>query len=382
MYVLPFGQMSLWGATVITNLLSAIPWLGKSLVEWIIITKLYLMFFLYLIFFRENTYLHLFHIFWSLENIIINKYLLYRNNIKTYINEIIYKNRLDVLFSNSLITIGKISPNAFKKGRKHILDKSKFLNIPYSFLSMLIGLIDGDGHISITETSKGYIKIYLVLSLNIRDLPLLQYINSIIDIGKVNSYPKFKVKDTCKLVINKTDLQDIFFPLMKYHNLFFITKERRKQYDKALYIMENNIIFYKDIPDNILTYNPLLLKSKDYMKLKYFNNWIVGFTIAEGSFLVKNNNDACFQLRQRVDINLFEALKRVFMTNRKIGLDKNNLYCMLSVSSKTDIQNVINYFSFSGNHPLLGYQLIRYEKWLQYLKRSNRYQDLKYSIYI
>jgi ubiquinol-cytochrome c reductase cytochrome b subunit len=34
-YVLPFGQMSLWGATVITNLLSAIPWLGKSLVEFV-----------------------------------------------------------------------------------------------------------------------------------------------------------------------------------------------------------------------------------------------------------------------------------------------------------------------------------------------------------
>ena len=28
-------QMSLWGATVITNLLSAIPWLGKSLVEFV-----------------------------------------------------------------------------------------------------------------------------------------------------------------------------------------------------------------------------------------------------------------------------------------------------------------------------------------------------------
>lgn len=27
--------MSLWGATVITNLLSAIPWLGKSLVEFV-----------------------------------------------------------------------------------------------------------------------------------------------------------------------------------------------------------------------------------------------------------------------------------------------------------------------------------------------------------
>nr|AAP42543.1 cytochrome b [Proechimys guyannensis] len=34
-YVLPWGQMSFWGATVITNLLSAIPYIGPSLVEWI-----------------------------------------------------------------------------------------------------------------------------------------------------------------------------------------------------------------------------------------------------------------------------------------------------------------------------------------------------------
>nr|YP_010373835.1 cytochrome b [Arocatus melanocephalus]UPI55362.1 cytochrome b [Arocatus melanocephalus] len=34
-YVLPWGQMSLWGATVITNLLSAIPYLGNMLVKWL-----------------------------------------------------------------------------------------------------------------------------------------------------------------------------------------------------------------------------------------------------------------------------------------------------------------------------------------------------------
>nr|YP_009116509.1 cytochrome b [Zinaida nascens]AJD80550.1 cytochrome b [Zinaida nascens] len=34
-YVLPWGQMSFWGATVITNLLSAIPYLGTILVQWI-----------------------------------------------------------------------------------------------------------------------------------------------------------------------------------------------------------------------------------------------------------------------------------------------------------------------------------------------------------
>nr|CAD21985.1 cytochrome b [Procavia capensis] len=34
-YVLPWGQMSFWGATVITNLLSALPYIGTDLVEWI-----------------------------------------------------------------------------------------------------------------------------------------------------------------------------------------------------------------------------------------------------------------------------------------------------------------------------------------------------------
>lgn len=34
-YVLPWGQISFWGATVITNLLSAIPYLGPTLVQWL-----------------------------------------------------------------------------------------------------------------------------------------------------------------------------------------------------------------------------------------------------------------------------------------------------------------------------------------------------------
>jgi len=34
-YVLPYGQMSLWGATVITNLMSAIPWIGQDIVEFL-----------------------------------------------------------------------------------------------------------------------------------------------------------------------------------------------------------------------------------------------------------------------------------------------------------------------------------------------------------
>nr|YP_010042759.1 cytochrome b [Iconaster longimanus]QPC56406.1 cytochrome b [Iconaster longimanus] len=34
-YVLPWGQMSFWGATVITNLISAVPYIGPSIVQWV-----------------------------------------------------------------------------------------------------------------------------------------------------------------------------------------------------------------------------------------------------------------------------------------------------------------------------------------------------------
>jgi hypothetical protein len=65
--------------------------------------------------------------------------------------------------------------------------------------------------------------------------------------------------------------------------------------------------------------------------------------MSEGSFFVKKKNDGCFQLKQRIHVNLFEAFKLVFETNRKIETEKE-LYNQISVSSKSDIQKVINFF--------------------------------------
>jgi hypothetical protein len=44
---------------------------------------------------------------------------------------------------------------------------------------------------------------------------------------------------------------------------------------------------------------------------------MVGFVITEGSFLKKNNGDICFQISQRKDLELFEAIKYKFKTKRK-----------------------------------------------------------------
>lgn len=76
---------------------------------------------------------------------------------------------------------------------------------------------------------------------------------------------------------------------------------------------------------------------------------------------MKINKDGCFQIKQRIHYELFEALKLLFNTNRKIGIEKEK-YAQFSVSSKTDIQKVIDFFSFSGLHPLTGLKNIQYLK--------------------
>lgn len=302
--------MSIWGATVITNLLSAIPYLGKDLVV-------------------------------SINNLV-------------------------------LPVIGIISPHAIKKEKYY-----DFYSIPSSFLEMLVGFIDGDGYISITKTTKGFITIKLVISLDLKDLITLEYIKSILNLGKIYIYKK---TNTCVLVINRTDLQRYLLPLLIYHKLYFLTSTRIKQFDKMMYILNKNIKLYNDIPNIIPSSTKVLLnKKEDYINISFFNNWLIGFTMAEGSFFFKKNGDACYQLHHIKHPLLFEAFNLIFSSKRKI-LITNSKYNMFSLSSKKDIQKVINFFSLSGNHPLIGLKLIQYQNWLIKLKNSKRYSDLNIKV--
>jgi hypothetical protein len=326
-YVLPYGQMSLWGATVITNLMSAIPWVGQDIVEFKKITN-------------------------------------YCTIVATAL---------------MLPTIGTVSTHALKKGNRKIrLDKKEYLAIPPSFLAFLVGLIDGDGYIQVTRTTKGFITIKLVISLHLEDLSTLEYIRSVLKIGKLTIYRDLR-SPSCKLIINRTDLQEVLFPLLIHHGIFFLTETRKAQFDLAMLILKNDKKVYDQIPaiKDIPTIFELPKTALGYTKLAFFKNWIVGFTMSEGSFFVKKNNDGCFQLKQRVHVMLFEAFKLVFDTTRKIDTEKG-LYNQFSVSSKADIQKVIDFFSFSGHHPLVGLKGIQYLKWLTDLRNSSRYGNLNF----
>jgi LAGLIDADG endonuclease len=173
-----------------------------------------------------------------------------------------------------LPTIGTVNINALKKGNKVLrLNKQEYLSIPPSFLSFLVGLIDGDGYIQITKTSKGFIAIKLVLSLHLKDLSTLEYIHSVLKIGKITVYKDNK-SPTSKLVINKTDLQEVLFPLLLHYNIFFLTKTRINQFNLAMLIMSESIKLFEGIPSEINIPNVFKCPNNpvEYTKLVFFNN--------------------------------------------------------------------------------------------------------------
>jgi hypothetical protein len=119
--------------------------------------------------------------------------------------------------------------------------------IPYQFIAFLVGLIDGDGYIQITRTPKGYITIKLIIGLHLEDISTLEYIKSVLKIGKI-TINKDHRSPNCKLIINRTDLQEIFFPLLLHHDIFFLTETRKFQYNLSMYILKKDIKLYDEIP--------------------------------------------------------------------------------------------------------------------------------------
>jgi hypothetical protein len=171
-------------------------------------------------------------------------------------------------------TIGNVHKNALKKTKK-ILDKKDYVSTPTSFLAFLVGLIDGDGYIQITKTTKGFITIKLTISAkqHIEDISTLEYINSILKLGKIYVYKDLR-SPSCKLVINRTELQEVLFPLLIYNNIFFLTETRINQFNLAMHILKNDIKMYDDIPsiDNIEDVFKLPEDANGYTLLHFFKN--------------------------------------------------------------------------------------------------------------
>jgi hypothetical protein len=134
-------------ATVITNLLSAIPFIGGDIVP-----------FIFIFIFYNVLYFYTSQIYYSINNI--------KENNQSFSKKENSTSKTQILFDS----------------------------INKDLLSLIVGFIDGDGYFRITKktklsSNKDYITIALIINLNENDTKLLEYFYDNLKIGKI-----YKVK--------------------------------------------------------------------------------------------------------------------------------------------------------------------------------------------
>lgn len=275
------------------------------------------------------------------------------------------------------------TPSKYLSFHHHAFTKGK---PDKSFMAMFIGFIDGDGYFDIGEQkqynkktkapARSTIRIRLASNVNIRDLALLKYFVDILKVGKIDTMSGDR--NQVRVIFSKKDLITTILPLIKEYKLEFLTSQRAKQFALVNYILDNSITHW----DNVQFKESLfVVKSiSELANLDFFCDWLVGFTIAEGSFGFKARGSAFFQLKQSGEdnVNLLKTASFVITGEHSIASFKPDSLggYQLTLSSKKDIEYVISFFSSSNHHALYGYKLEQYLIFKSGLRTSKRYGSI------
>lgn len=220
-------------ATVITNLLSAIPFIGNDIVPLI-----------YLILSLYSSYMLIMYILYISQNINEDNPSLYKEDISPL-------------------------------GINNYTEKD--------ILSTFVGFIDGDGYFRISKKNKiynnkiiDYIYISLVINLSIKDKDLLEYFNKNLSLGNLYKITTKNNKQLIRLEINKTEIINKLIPLLNKYNIQFLTNTRQRQYLLIKYINNNNLIKYNEIIINKLFIDKYIdeniIEDNFNNYINYFNN--------------------------------------------------------------------------------------------------------------
>lgn len=349
MYVLPYGQMSLWGATVITNLMSAIPWVGQDIVEFL----------------------------WGG----LSQLLIEEPNNSDVVQQILLNAGISPILVLGYVHI--VNMNVKKpKSRGQSAGVRKFstfeasqrLNAENLSYAYLVGLFEGHGFFTVSK--KGiYFQCELGIELSVKDVKLMYKIKDILGVGIIgfriingNSMVSLRVRKKDHL-INKV------LPIFDRYPLF-----SNKQYDylRLKNVILSKAILYESIPiytRPTLPYNSI----ESIINTPYFSAWLIGFIEAEGCFSVSKlstSSDyfvASFYISQTNEEILILAIRKYLSLRPKISKDKTISF-KLKVSSVRSIGNVIKFID-KAPVKLLGYKKIQYILWIKKLRAIPRYVD-------
>lgn len=265
-------------------------------------------------------------------------------------------------------------------------------------IQWLVGFTDGDGCLSMFKEKK-YLNNWrheYTIGLELKDIRLLYKIKEILGCGiirKYNNVAIFRIKKIKHLIYFIIPIFDKF-PLLTENKRLMYLNFRNTLLNKTLNSKRNinsvDIVFIKNLlhkePNNL--YNITikdLFKNIDY---NYFDNWLVGFTEAEGSFyfIKKNKKDninqiplrAEFRLSQNNNLLLLTKIKERLKLTRKVSLQTNssNHYYIIAGSIVT-VQNIINFYTKPNLVKLKGIKYLNFLLWLKGIKKINKYKNVK-----
>lgn len=113
--------------------------------------------------------------------------------------------------------------------------------------------------------------VHLTLSIHLDDIAVLNYIQSVLKLGKIYSYPNRK-SPTARLIISRLELQEVLFPLFLHYGFFFLTNNRRAQYFMAMHIFKNNLKIYSELPNVAPVTFKLPTSALEYANLPFFKD--------------------------------------------------------------------------------------------------------------
>lgn len=372
-YVLPWGQMSFWGATVITSLATVIPVVGKSIVYWLwggFICKeaVYYGDVIIMTLLDAGTGFCLNNIQYICCYFTNFKSSLFQGKVK--IQHIYTKS---AGFCYSLILYGGNTSVPYFCMPQESLNSQR-LNAEDQM--WLVGFVEGNGNFSVNKNGK-YAKYEFSIELSKRDIQLLYKIKAMLSgYGSITTRTRIvngnKIEYARLKIASKPVLIEVILPIFTKYSML-TSKNMDFVHFKSCLLQ--NIVLYEHVP----AYSrPNKLPSSDILKLDYFDNWLVGFIEAEGCFSTYSvtgevNKTSAFKIDQKYGLQILTAIKmRLKLLSNPYT---NHAHVSLNTTSSRGIQNVLNFLS-KTQAKLKGYKRAQYLNWLHKLRVNVKYASV------
>ncbi len=263
-----------------------------------------------------------------------------------------------------------------------------FANFDLKWLAWFIGFTDAEGSFTVYpkkrtlasgEVSKYNVGLSFHISLHNKDIDIVKDIRN--KLNNVGTLYEYSDRDEARIAINDKKGLESIFPLLEIFPL--ITTHQLLRYLLLKEFLINDIKEFKTLEEYTETKDKLLLKIKEGAPLlnkvtndsilsrENIDSWIVGFVNGEGCFYLKKDKlnfiiehtdkFALDLIKQRFSFgpNVLERSPRVRDEN-KPHIKKTY---MLHISSKKDINNLIEFFDSDNIIKLQGNKLIQYNDW-------------------